>query len=906
MDNKYSFGFLFEFKNKASRPAKAAQKAVESLTSSVVALQAASKKEISQEQAEKYAAALKKMIPAQRAANKATEKGTRAQRKMRGSLQVLGRAWRSNRAGIRMFHAALLAVTASKVFNGIRAGARLLGRTLVDVINVGKEFDQTLVATSSNMRLNAVGSEKLRTFVKKMGATTEKTAREVATGMRGLSQSGFNLADAMRITEPAIKLAGATLTKYEKTLDIVKDTMAVFQIKSQDALKTTDILSSATLSSATNLSQLGLGLRQVSGVASSANRDLHETVAVLGVFAQSGQRGARGGVAFRNILASITKPSKSLSRVLKFLGKDIKALSPETNDFATIFSRLQPLMKRTDLIWSLFGKRTAPAFLSFMKQGAGAVNKMQKAMRSQNSTAKLYAKNMNTVAGRIKIFQSATEGLKIELFDLIKKQFKDDLKDATVLVGRISTAVKRAGPVIQAVFRGAGEVVRFAVREILGGTRAMLKGFDVLTRAGRVNSSALKNVIAPLVVAVGIAKNSLITFVAGMVKGFKSGFTAAKFYLVLLLTPLFKVAEALLYWTGVIEKGDNKLTSFAKVLGFTLGAFSAFAIAKLALLIPSFVLTSIASAARMLWAIGTVIFTRVIPSIILFTKTLWTKHLPALAAWISSTGIVSGVSLIALRAALWNATATIVGMTGAILLQAAAWAATPIGQAVIVVVALAAATFFLIKYWKEWTGWIQKAGLWMDAIIVSITLFLPFVGATLALVRHWEKLGGAISFVMKMLRKIPGMKSVLGDPLADQKKKAAAAAAAKRKGLSVFDFDNLPALKAKPKLTASQQLKSSSLFGGSQGAGFKNALSGMGFNFGGQASGSPQSFQFPKSLQMPAGLSKSLQMPQVPAGAGASTGPITINVYATQNMNIEELANKVKEVLERKAMRGAS
>lgn len=894
MDNKYSFGFIFEFKNKATRSTKKAKESVDALATSIEALQTISKREISTEETDKYANALAKIIPKQRAANGAAGEGSRKLTGLQKSLRVLSKAWRANRYGIRLFHAALLAVTASKALSVIRRGVSGLGRMMVGVVKTGKDFDQTLTATASNMKLNAKGAEQLRAFVKRTGATTNKTANEVGQGMLSLSQSGYGLIDSMRLTTPAIKLAGATLTKYGRTMEILKDTMRVFGIGTQDTVKTTDTLTAATLSSSTNLSQLGLGLKQVSGIASASGRSLFETVSVLSVFANAGRRGADGGVAFRNVLATLQTPSKNLRSTLKFLGLDMKDLSPKTNNFVTIFSRLRPLMKRTDLVWKLFGKRTAPAFLAFMRQGPGAIAKMQAAMSKASKTAKVYDKNMNTVAGRIQIFQSAVEGLKIELFDLIKKQFKADLKDATVLINRISTAVKRAGPVIVKVFRSGGEIVRFAARQIFGATRSILKGFDLLTKTGKVSNKSLRDVIAPMVVAVELAKNRVLDFVTGMIKGFKVGFTGAKTYLLLILTPLYKATAAVLEWAGVIKKGDNALMKFGKVMGVVLGAFTVFAAAKLALLIPSFVLSSIVSAGRALWAIGYVLFAQVVPGIISFTRVLLTQHLPALISWASRVSLMSGISLVSLKASMLGALVATKGLTLALLAQAAAWAATPIGQAVIAVVAIGVATYFLIRYWKEWTTWIRKGGAWMEGLVAGITAFFPILGTTLNLVRHWESLGGAIKYVMGLLRKIPGMSKFLGKA-DDFKKGGKRTVDVKKVQTQIFDFNKLPVMKKAAAVAATVTGTGSTAKSKSN----QNAVQ-TGSVFGTPQQGQP--FAIP-GMNLP-NLSKLFPTGSVPQMATQSPINATINIYTQAGQNPKEIAEMVKKELDRLTNRG--
>lgn len=580
------FGFAVELSDKVSGNATKMRKSVDLLRVSVESIGGSTKKGFKTTHILAFTRATTR-------STKSTKKAKTGAQKFGGAILKLGRRIKKATTNLSFMQRIMVGLGAHFGARAIFRGLRRIVGALADAVKIGSEFGKTMQFAGAVAGASAEDLARMRNEAKRLGATTAFTASQAAEGFVVLAQAGLDVNQSIRLLGPSLNLAGAGMVKLDKATQVTVDAMRVYDLESTDAERITDTLAAGFTSASMSLGQLQLALKQSGPVASAAGKSLEETVAVLGVFANAGFRGSSGGVALRNILAEIQTPTAKLKRALKALNLTMEDLDPATNSLSDIFRRLGPLADKPALAFQLFGKRTAPAFIGAVKQGADAVDIMSEKMGGAKTAAELYMAQLDNVAGAMKILASATEGVKIELFDIIKEQLKDDLVDFSTLMQKAVQVTKNLGPVIKVVFSIISEVFRTIFGRMVGGIDGLSDAFDTLSQKPEDAKKAIADIVGPLTLAMTLIKIQILDFVNGFIDGMSAAFGAMG----VIVGPIMDFLSPVIDWFaelfGLTDDGSSKAAKLGKIMGFMFGAFIAFIVIKAALLIPQFVIGSL-------------------------------------------------------------------------------------------------------------------------------------------------------------------------------------------------------------------------------------------------------------------------------------------------------------------------
>lgn len=666
------------------------------------------------------------------------------------SLSRLGSRSRSAGASIQFLHSSVSGLTAARVFGVLSRSIRGTVSALGDLIRIGADFDKEMEFASRIMKVTGRNAESLREEAKRLGATTSFTARQAARGFRTLAQAGYGFRDSMNLLSPALHLSGAGMVSMEKGTKMVTKALGFFSLGTAHAKRVADSLVAGFNAADTSLTELYRGLLVAGPVGAGANKSLEETIALLGLFASSGYVGHSGGVAIRNMFASLQMDTKNLREALQFLNLSAKDVNPKFNDMGTILTRLRPLMQRMDLIYKLFGRRTAPQVYAALNKGSAGLKDVADKMATSIKSGQLYAALMDTVAGRIDIFKSAIEGLKIEIFDIIKPQLKKDLADMTGLVNAVQRAVQRGGAVIRAVFGALSETFQFALFVLQRSFGGIGDSLLLLARKGKVSQQAINNVVGPMVLLVGLAKIEVMSFIEGFISGLKKGFGAASKLIFPFVRIVWRVGTSVGEMLGFLDKGSSSAERLGETIGKVIGVFSVFALAKMALLIPNLIIGSIAAYVAGIKRISAAIWSFLMPAQTAATATTVAQTAATTAQTAATTAQTTAQT--AAAASTWK-------LNAAMGMSPAAWAT-------IGIIALAGALYVVIRYWDVWTAWVRQSGMWLTILVGTMgTLALLAYGVTLPFSLLGGVLVGVAYLAFKYWNPIKAFFSTLFEPL---------------------------------------------------------------------------------------------------------------------------------------------
>ncbi len=321
---------------------------------------------------------------------------------------------------------------------------------LKDVVGTFADFDDTMRQVGAVS--GAVGQqfEQMTALAKEMGATTRYTASDAAAGMKYLSMAGLDANESMAALPRTLQLAAAAGMDLGRAADIVTNIMTGYGKTAEELGQVNDTLVATFTSSNTSLDELGTAFSYVGPIAKELGLEFNETAASLGLLANAGYKGEKGGAALRNILATLIAPTTNMGKLfdklgvdteelgvnmadsanaLKSLGVEIKDSSGNIRPMKEILADLQKGLAeipdaadRSAVILNIFGKRAGPAMAAMLGQGSAALGELKEKIDGLEGIAGDVADQMESgLGGAIRALKSAWEGLRIALGEGIGK-----------------------------------------------------------------------------------------------------------------------------------------------------------------------------------------------------------------------------------------------------------------------------------------------------------------------------------------------------------------------------------------------------------------------------------------------------------------------------------------------------
>ena len=396
-----------------------------------------------------------------RAANSAMAGLARGQKQLASSTQQATAAWNrqaeaTTKATAAMAkHAAALArvqsfrkkmsaaaVPAAALTAGLGAGA-------MAIIKKGADYQQQITQAGAIAGADQQEMAALDKTAQHLGATTEWTSAQVASGMTNLAMAGLKTNQIVAAMPGQLSLATAAQTDLASTTDIAVTAMTGFGLKASDMGRIGDVLAAGFTNSATNLTQLGDAMKYVAPVAGKVGLSIEQTTAALGVLANAGRKGSQGGTDLQRVISRLLSNNKNVNDALSKLGVKVHDAKGELKDLPTLFREINDSMTKHGLsdadratgMSILFGEEGLAGGLTLMK--AAADHSWDAMVAKENNaagTAQAIADKMkNTVRGDILALSSAWDGAMQGIFNSSDKNLRGVIQSVTNVVTSIGS-----------------------------------------------------------------------------------------------------------------------------------------------------------------------------------------------------------------------------------------------------------------------------------------------------------------------------------------------------------------------------------------------------------------------------------------------------------------------------------
>lgn len=346
-------------------------------------------------------------------------------------------------------------------FAGITRGAFMaLGAAIVaasaaavhalhEVIQTGMEFDQALTAAAAKfpgqVRRGTAAYQELEEAAQRVGRETEFTASQAASALDFLAMAGFNASQAVAALPGVVNLATAAQMELGQATDIASDTLGAFGLMSSDAAalgtnlaRVNDVLARTSTTSNTTIEQMFEAIRTGAPVAHAAGASIETFSGLLGTLAGSGIKGAEAGTALRNVFLRLQAPTGAARAALRRLHVSTQDAQGNMRDINEVLGDLGTSLdglgtaQRANVLTAIFGNRAVTATNVLLEAGVGRLNEYRTTLEGATGAATEMATTMrDTAGGDLASMESAIEGLKLGIWELVRGPFRAVLQSIT-------------------------------------------------------------------------------------------------------------------------------------------------------------------------------------------------------------------------------------------------------------------------------------------------------------------------------------------------------------------------------------------------------------------------------------------------------------------------------------------
>lgn len=335
-------------------------------------------------------------------------------------------------------------ILANMAMNALHA----IGDFISDSIQTGANFDKAMSQVAATMGVTVGEIQDLQEFAQQMGASTAFSATQAAEALNYMALAGYDSQKAMAALPNVLNLAAAGNIDLARASDMVTDAQSALGLSFDELEGFVDKLARTSSKTNTSVEQLGDAILTVGGTAKILSGGTTELNTVLGILANNGIKGSEGGTALRNILLSLSSPTDKAAEELERLGVavfdadgNMRPLIDVMGDFNKALGNMTT-EERTQAISTIFNARDLKSVNALLDTQVDDWNAIADSIDNAQGAAQAMADTqLDNLAGDVTLFQSALEGLQINIFHGIEPALRFFVQAITEMIGFLSGAM---------------------------------------------------------------------------------------------------------------------------------------------------------------------------------------------------------------------------------------------------------------------------------------------------------------------------------------------------------------------------------------------------------------------------------------------------------------------------------
>jgi TP901 family phage tail tape measure protein len=289
-------------------------------------------------------------------------------------------------------------------------------------VKTSMDFESQISRVGAIAGTTAEELDALRDSALELGASTSKSASEVAQGQEALAALGFTANEIIGAMPGVIAAAEASGSDMAQTAEVMASTLNIFGMEASKATDVADILAKVANVSAASLTDMQYAIKYAGPPAAALGVSLEELSASIGIMTNAGMGGEQAGTTMRAALLSLLNPSEENSKLMKKLGIAVTdasgnfvGISPLIKNLSESMSGMTETQKAATLA-SIVGTESVSGMLSLMAAGPAEIDAMSESLRnSAGASAEAAAKMKDNLKGALDELGGSFETLMITI-----------------------------------------------------------------------------------------------------------------------------------------------------------------------------------------------------------------------------------------------------------------------------------------------------------------------------------------------------------------------------------------------------------------------------------------------------------------------------------------------------------
>lgn len=195
------------------------------------------------------------------------------------------------------------------------------GRFLAPAVS----FDREVARVGALTRLDKSDPQftALREQAKKLGAETQFTSRDAASGQAFLAMAGFTPQAIQAALPGVLNMALAGGMDLGESADIGSNILSQFHLDPKEMDRVSDVLTAAFTRTNTDLTNIGEAMKYAGTGMAGLGVSVEQTTAMIGVMANVGLRGSIAGTGLQTTFSRLAAPTGKAASALKELGVNV-------------------------------------------------------------------------------------------------------------------------------------------------------------------------------------------------------------------------------------------------------------------------------------------------------------------------------------------------------------------------------------------------------------------------------------------------------------------------------------------------------------------------------------------------------------------------------------------------------
>jgi TP901 family phage tail tape measure protein len=346
--------------------------------------------------------------------NSALSKHTTAWGKLQERLSTVGNNLRD--VGQRMQS------VGQSMATSMGAAATAIGGALGFVVKKSMDFEAQIDRVGAVAGATPAEIKKLEKAALDLGASTSKSATEVAQAQEIMATMGYKTNEIIAALPGIISAAEASGEDMALVADTVSAALNAFGLEAREASRVADILAQAANDSAASVQDMQYTFKYAAPIARSLGISLEELAAATEIMSNAGIKGEQAGTTLRGGLIQLLKPSEETSKMMEMLGIKIEDSKGNFVGLANLIRNIsealdgQTRAQKLANLAAMVGTEAASGFLTLIEAGPQKIREYTASLEnSAGASQEAAAKMKDNLKGSLEELQGAFETAQITI-----------------------------------------------------------------------------------------------------------------------------------------------------------------------------------------------------------------------------------------------------------------------------------------------------------------------------------------------------------------------------------------------------------------------------------------------------------------------------------------------------------